>query len=238
MALTRWMRPSGSCGERMEAHVLHGHQEASVTVDLCFPCHVIWFDGTESLQLSAGAILALCRLVQGRSDQGRRPLSQRLECPRCRTALGHTHDMTRSGRFFYYRCAQEHGRASPFFQFLREKHFVRSLTQTEIARIRQYIREVRCSSCGAPVNIERDAKCGHCGTALAMLDPEAVEKAVGALSNAERLRTAAHAGKTAVERPPAVASAGGPWRYHEGLEPGADLVDAGIRAFGELFDLP
>jgi hypothetical protein len=220
----------------MESHPLDGHHERSVTVDLCFPCHLIWFDGTESMQLSAGATLDLCRLIQARGNGTRRALAEACACPRCRNALAHTQDLTRSGRFFYYRCTQAHGRATPFFQFLREKHFVRSLTAAEIARMRAYIREVRCSSCGAPVDIERDAKCGHCGTALAMLDPEAVEKAVAALSKAERMRTSAHAATATVDRAPAPASGDRPLRDHERLEPRVDLVDAGIRALGELLD--
>lgn len=223
-----------SCGARMQAHVLHGRATERVTVDVCLPCHVLWLDGNESLQLSAGGTLELCRLIGRHADGPRQALAQRFACPRCRGPLTHTHDLTRSGRFTYHRCSAGHGRMTPFFDFLREKHFVRTLTAAEIARMRQFIREVRCSSCGAAVNIERDAKCSHCGTALAMLDPEAVEKAVAALSTADRARVATTADGAAVataRRP----RAGEPI-WTERLQSGADLVDVGIRALRGLFD--
>jgi hypothetical protein len=38
----------------------------------------------------------------------------------------------KAGRFSYWRCPDEHGRLTPFFQFLREKQFVRSLTPAEL----------------------------------------------------------------------------------------------------------
>jgi predicted RNA-binding Zn-ribbon protein involved in translation (DUF1610 family) len=223
-----------SCGARMQSHVLHGHSTERVTVDACFPCHVLWLDGHESLQLSAGGTLDLCRLIARHAEGPRQALAQRFACPRCRSALAHTHDLTRSGRFTYHRCAAGHGRMTPFFDFLREKHFVRTLTQAEVARMRQFIREVRCSSCGAAVNIERDAKCGHCGTALAMLDPQAVEKAVAALSNAERMRVAATADADAVA--PARRPRTGEPIWSERLQSGSDLVDVGMRALRTLFD--
>lgn len=223
-----------SCGARMQSHVLHGHSTDRVTVDVCFPCHVLWLDGNESLQLSAGGTLELCRLIGRNADGPRLALAQRFACPRCRGALAHTHDLSRSGRFTYQRCAAGHGRMTPFFDFLREKHFVRTLTQAEIARMRQFIREVRCSSCGAPVNIEHDAKCGHCGTALAMLDPDAVEKAVAALSRAERMRVAATAGAEAVAAAPRPRRGEPIWT--DRLTSGSDLVDVGIHALEALFD--
>jgi DNA-directed RNA polymerase subunit RPC12/RpoP len=225
-----------SCGARMQSHVLHGHSTERITVDVCFPCHVLWLDGHESVELSAGGTLELCRLI-GRNAAGpRQALAQRFACPRCRKTLAHTHDLTRSGRFTYHRCASGHGRMTPFFDFLREKHFVRTLTQTEIARMRQFIREVRCSSCGAAVHIERDAKCGHCGTALAMLDPQAVEKAVAALAKAERTRVAAAAPGDAVVTAQSPARGEPPWSHR--LESGSDLVDVGIRALAALFESP
>jgi hypothetical protein len=211
----------------MEAHVLETHQDAPLTVDLCFPCHAMWFDQTESLLLSASATLELCRLIQTRGAGDRRPLANRMSCPRCTGTLRHAHDLTRSGQFFYYRCDAGHGRMTPFFQFLREKHFVRTLSAAEIERLRRVVREVRCSSCGAPVSIERDARCGHCGTAVAMLDPEAVERAVAALADARRpraedgLRTARAAARSE--------------ELAGSLAGGTDLVVAGLRALSELF---
>jgi len=168
----------------MENHRFDRHLSGEVAVDLCFPCHVIWFDQTESLQLAPDGVIELFRTVHRRGKIERRPLEPRLGCPRCRARLQHTSDFSKSGRFVYYRCAAGHGRLTPFLQFLREKQFVRSLSAAEIARVRAEIRQVQCSSCGAPIDLEQGASCTHCGSPLAVLDADAVEKAVRMYSDA------------------------------------------------------
>ena len=62
------------------------------------------------------------------------------------------------------------------YQFLRAKDFVRALSETEMAELRQHIRQVNCGNCGAPVDIERDAICGFCRTPVAIVDPDQVRK--------------------------------------------------------------
>ena len=41
-----------------------------------------------------------------------------------------------------------------FFQFLRAKRFVRSLGPAEIRQLREQVRQLNCSNCGAPLDIE------------------------------------------------------------------------------------
>jgi hypothetical protein len=67
-----------------------------------------------------------------------------------------------------------------------------------------------------------------------MLDPQAVEKAVAALSQAERMRVAATAEAGAVAEAPR-RQRGEPIRTHH-LASGSDLVDVGLRALETLFD--
>jgi hypothetical protein len=61
---------------------------------------------------------------------------------------------------------------------MREKDYVRPLTPEEIAHVRAQIGTVRCSGCGAPVDLGRDAACRYCGARIEALDPEAVRRAI------------------------------------------------------------
>jgi hypothetical protein len=171
----------------MREQTLDAHYGASVTLDLCHTCGGFWFDTDESLALSPGAALRLFRVIhEGRGD--RPQLGEQLTCPRCRTRLARTFDRQRSTRFTYWRCLHDHGRFITFAEFLREKNFVRPLTAREIAEIRANVRQIRCSSCGAPVDLEQGSTCGHCRAPVSMLDARQVEKVVAELEQAEARR--------------------------------------------------
>ena len=99
-----------------------------------------------------------------------------------------THDVQRSTRISYYRCSMAHGRLTTFFQFLREKQFVRELKAAEIDQLRATVKQVRCSSCGAPVDLARNAACGYCRAPVSILDADAVRKTLSELDAQERGR--------------------------------------------------
>jgi len=170
----------------MNVEGLDGHLGTSVTIDLCLPCQVFWFDSHESVHLTPGATLALFRLIGEQS--GRRPFTHGdvAHCPRCRAGLRLTHDMQRTTRFSYLRCPNEHGRLTTFFDFLREKDFIRPLTSQQVAELREHVQTVNCSNCGAPVDLARESGCGHCGSPLSMLDMKQAAALVDQLQNAER----------------------------------------------------
>ena len=63
--------------------------------------------------------------------------------------------MQRSTRFEYFRCPHDHGRLTTFFDFLKEKDFVRPLTPPQIAELRKNIQVVNCSNCGAPIDLAK-----------------------------------------------------------------------------------
>jgi len=159
-----------------------------VVVDLCAPCHLLWFDALESVQLTPGGTLTLFAAIRGGGIADRRPVPSRLGCPRCAAPLVATQDLQRTTRFSYYRCPRGHGRLTPFVQFLREKDFIRPLPPADIARLAAQVKVIRCSGCGAPVDLARDTACGHCGAPIAMLDPEAMARTVGELQTAEARR--------------------------------------------------
>lgn len=159
-----------------------------VELDMCFDCRAIWFDQMESAQLTPGAVIGLFRDIHAHDGQPPRPMGDAMRCPSCSDRLGLTHDFQRSNRITYYRCPRSHGRLSTFYQFLREKEFVRDLTRAEIERLKATVKQVRCSSCGAPVDLGRDAQCGYCRAPISILDTEAVNKTIAELDARERSR--------------------------------------------------
>jgi hypothetical protein len=75
-----------------------------------------------------------------------------------------------------------------FFQFLRAKRFVRSLGPAEIRQLREQVRQLNCSNCGAPLDIDRSPACGHCGTPVSIVDPSQLEATVRRLSEIDAKR--------------------------------------------------
>jgi hypothetical protein len=177
-----------ACGQPMTALVLPRKLLGEVTIDLCGGCQVLWFDSHESLQLTPGATLQLFAAIHEARPAERRPLPERMACPRCRFPLARTQDLQRTTRFTYYRCEAGHGRLTPFFQFLREKDFVRPLPPAELDRLKAHVRIVRCSSCGAPIDLERQTACSYCRAPIAILDPDAVRRTIAALQTQEAAR--------------------------------------------------
>jgi DNA-directed RNA polymerase subunit RPC12/RpoP len=113
-----------------------------------------------------------------------------LKCPRCRARLRRTQDMQRTTRFEYFRCPNNHGRVIAFFDFLKEKDFVRPLTPKQIADLRKNVQIINCSNCGAPVDLARGSECAHCGSPLSMLDLGQAERLVGQLRDADQANKA------------------------------------------------
>jgi hypothetical protein len=97
-----------------------------------------------------------------------------------------THDMQRATRFEYLSCPRGHGRLTTFFNFLREKNFIKPLSAAQIAELRKTMAAVNCSNCGAPVDLARGTACAHCGSPLSMLDMAQAERLVGELRQADQ----------------------------------------------------
>jgi ribosomal protein S27AE len=178
-----------NCGNSTEQQALDGKLGTKIEVDICFACHVLWLDKRESLQLSAGGTLDLFRSLNEHRDDARHALRERQQCPRCGARLKLMRDIGKSGRFSYYRCP-DHGRLTPFSEFLREKQFVRTLSPVEQQQLKAEVKQVQCSSCGAPVQLSEGFACGHCGSPLTVLDPEAVSRTLKELDEAEAARRA------------------------------------------------
>ena len=168
----------------MTATTLDGHMGTALTVDICTSCQAIWFDTYESLQLAPASTLKLFSLIGEHAHTPKLPSGRNISCPRCQARLLLTHDRQRDTPFHYWRCDARHGRLITFFNFLREKHFVKPLSPAEIAELRQNIQTVNCSNCGGPIDLVKQSVCPHCGSPVSMLDMKQAEKLVAQLKDA------------------------------------------------------
>src|ERR1700687_407701 len=162
------------CKGSMQAEQLEGNYGTSLEVDLCHRCKGTWVDDKESIQLSPAAILSLIRVIHQNATP-LAPLAESLECPRCSDRLISTVGSQRNTRFTYLRCPRGDGHFITFFQFLREKNIVRSLDVRHINALKQRVKVIRCSNCGAPINLEQESTCSYCHSPLSMLDPTQIQ---------------------------------------------------------------
>ena len=195
-----------------------------VSIDICHPCGALWFDKWEDLALTPGAVLRLFVVINDNRPAARNPLGTNLACPLCRARLVLTTDMQRSTRFQYWRCPAEHGHFITFFEFLREKNFIRPLSMAEVDALKQNVGHVTCSSCGAPVDLNAGAACPYCRAPLSMLDARQVDAVVQELKREEARRE--EAGHGAVD--PAIPARLAPVSFEASGSGG--LVEAGVAA--------
>src|SRR5262245_14629117 len=175
------------CAAEMTNMKLAEHMSAPLEIDVCAACQGFWFDKYESLRLSSAATLRLMKLI-GENSSSPRKLPEALECPRCASRLLPTNDLQRSTRFHYLRCPNDHGRFIRFFEFLREKNFIRQLSAKEIADLREKVQIVACSNCGAPIDLAAASECEHCGSPISMLDMKQSQQMLAELQHAAEPR--------------------------------------------------
>jgi Zn-finger nucleic acid-binding protein len=172
-----------------------GHLGRAVTIDLCAGCNGIWFDGMESHQLTPGSTLALFKQMGQAVAEANRPLAARKACPRCQARLTRELDKQRTTTFEAFRCPAGHGRYLTFGAFLRAKNFVRDLTPAEITELRRHVQSVKCTGCGAAVDVREHSACTFCHAPIAMIDPDQLQKTISALQEKEALRPKVTPGK-------------------------------------------
>ncbi len=173
-----------NCSAEMNAMTLEAHLSAPVEIDMCSPCQSFWFDKYEDMKLSTGSTLKLIKLIGENSSPSAAPYANVLPCPRCRSHLVFTHDLQRSTKFSYWRCANEHGRFIGFLDFLREKSFVRAVSAQEISELKEKIQTVNCANCGGAINLGTDSVCAHCGSPISILDVKQPQQWVNELKRA------------------------------------------------------
>jgi hypothetical protein len=148
----------------------------------CPGCNLFWFDNGGSIRLTPKGVLGLFQYI-GQVKPAPATLVSSQACPRCTGMLAFTHDQQRNTRFTYWRCVRDNGQLMTFNQFLAEKNFIRPPSAAELAKLRETVRQITCSQCGAPIDLSTDAACTHCGAPVALIDSEGVAKALRELSS-------------------------------------------------------
>jgi hypothetical protein len=236
----------------MQFRDLERNDHGTVRVDLCFDCAGIWFDKLASVQLAPAAVIELFKEIHAHQTSSPHPVAPRLSCPRCAGSLELGYDLAKTGRFSYFRCLKGDGRFTPFMQFLREKQFVRDLTEAELQQVRSKVRQILCSECGAPIDLEHETACRYCHAPVSFLDPTAVDRAVALWSHAEERRCAAPSRESVAnalqmvqhdssQRPAALGAHFFQTQANNSMDAqllgsSLDLVAIGIHAIGRLFE--
>jgi hypothetical protein len=89
-----------------------------------------------------------------------------------------TNDRVRNTRFVYQACRHGHGRFTTFYNFLSEKQFVRELTPAERNKLCATVKQIKCSGCGAPVDLTKSDACEYCRAPVSVFDRDAAKKAI------------------------------------------------------------
>ena len=218
-----------NCSSKMMLYTLPGHYHSTVEIDVCMDCNAIWFDQFESMALSPDGTVALFQLIQqrgGTATSAATKFNEGLRCVTCGEGMQLTNDQVKGTRFAYQACRKGHGRLTTFYNFLSEKQFVRELTKAERAKLAAKVEQIRCSGCGAAVNIGKVDACEYCRAPLSVFDRDAAKKAIDHyLLERKRLPAQDAGNRRATGR-----VSGDPWSAYDRADLGADILFALGRA--------
>jgi hypothetical protein len=170
-----------NCSTLMSLYTLPGHYGQSLDIDVCLECNAIWFDQWESTQLSPDGVVALFQLINergGTASNAGAKLGEGLRCVSCGDGMKLMNDRVKNTRFVYQSCRHGHGRFTTFYNFLAEKQFVRELTQAERTKLCATVKQIKCSSCAAPVDLAKSDACAYCRAPVSVFDRDAAKKAI------------------------------------------------------------
>jgi Zn-finger nucleic acid-binding protein len=159
----------GNCGQAMTKLTLAGHYGQRVQLDLCAPCHLVWFDPVESARLTGPGLLALISEMARAQSFAHTTARPDMHCPHCRGSLRTVHNRTRWGRSLQLECAAGHGTWQTFGEFLNEKGLLRPMSGIDRARALQQQGTLHCVNCGGEIGADDEA-CSWCGTVPALVD--------------------------------------------------------------------
>lgn len=217
-----------NCSAKMTLYSLPGHYASTVEIDVCLACNAIWFDQYESSQLSPDGTVALFQLIHergGTATSASTKFGEGLRCVTCGDGMQLTHDQVKGMRFTYQACRRGHGRLTTFYNFLAEKQFVRELTHAERATLAATVQQVRCSGCGAAVNIGKVDACEYCRAPVSVFDRDAAKQAIDHYLQERQQQPAVSGG-----RRDAGYSGQGQWSNLDHADLGSDILYALGRA--------
>ncbi|MFL6661896.1 MAG: hypothetical protein ACJ8G7_06930 [Rhizobacter sp.] len=153
----------------MRRIVLTGHYGRPVEIDLCAPCHLVWFDAFESVRLAGSGILTLLGEMARAQQEPHETLRADARCPRCAGRLKTVHNRSRWGATLQQECRRGHGAWQTFALLLAEKGLVRPLTSADRAALLKRGGALHCLNCGASMDLTND-RCGHCDSPPGVVD--------------------------------------------------------------------
>ncbi len=167
----------GNCGQPLRALRLAGHYGRPLELDLCAPCHLVWFDTVEAANLGGASLLDLVGEMAAAQALAHTPLRPDLPCPRCQRTVRTVHNPSRWGRSLQLECPQRHGAYQSYAQFLAQKGLVRPMSSADRARALQRDGALHCVNCGGAVGAG-DAACPWCLSVPAVVDVARLARAL------------------------------------------------------------
>ena len=161
------------------------HAPATVDIDHCGPCGLVWFDARESVHLSPAAWIQLLRDLH-RLRQADVPHAPSRACPLCAKALKEVRNLTRYGRFPVLECGGCGGHLHSQAGMLAERGLVRPLLPAERGALQAERRQLCCLSCGGPAD-GKGEDCPWCRSPLVMIDMPRLTNALRRRSPSEPL---------------------------------------------------
>lgn len=169
--------PCGNCGQPMRQVTLAGHYGRAVELDLCAPCHLIWFDQTETARLTGAGLLALIGAMAQAQSLPHTTMSAQAHCPRCHGPLKTVHNRSRWGASLQLECRDGHGAYQTFTLFLQEKGLLRAMSRLDRQQLLQQSGRIDCVNCGAAIGTE-DTACPACRSVPSLLDVARLARAL------------------------------------------------------------
>jgi hypothetical protein len=166
-----------NCGVPLQVLALAGHYGRTVEVDLCAPCHLVWFDVVESARLAGPGLLTLIGSMAAAQRLAHQPLKPDLRCLHCSATVKTVHNRTRWGRSLQLECPQRHGAWQTFGEFLNEKGLLRPASSADRARALAAPGGWHCINCGGVLGAKDDT-CTWCGSVPALVDVARLARAL------------------------------------------------------------
>lgn len=158
---------------------LAGHYKKPVDIDVCEACTLIWFEGTESIQLAGPGIADLVRTIHDTLGKSLSPvLAAQLPCPVCQSPLDKVFNLSRFGRTQQWQCPQGHGYFQTFVLYLAEKGFVHKMHWADLKQHSGGKRQLFCAGCGAALDDKPHDACPYCQLAVGVIDPARLASAI------------------------------------------------------------
>ncbi|MEZ5285991.1 MAG: hypothetical protein R2712_14515 [Vicinamibacterales bacterium] len=131
----------------MQEHTYAAHNGCNVTLDLCMPCQSLWFDLRESLALTPASTLAPSFRDRRADDAAGRHRRGPGQVPALQGPAA-AHPGPAEEHALRVPAVSQRARAlrRASSKFPKEKEFVRTLTASQIAELRQSVQTVNCSN--------------------------------------------------------------------------------------------